>query len=100
MTSSKVVLLAAYRIATRTGEPRLDLATLVVEAWRLDRARFGLPGHEQCYPHSNRVIVELVRTRSVCAKGWLRRLSPKLYCLTESGSALAAELDRTKRASS
>lgn len=34
---------------------------LVLEAWYHDREAFGLPGHKQHHPDSNRVIMELVK---------------------------------------
>ena len=61
-------------------------------AWKADPARFGM--RDLPYPDHNRLKCELVktRTRSVLGIGYLERVRPNTYRLTEAGRLAAARL--------
>ena len=56
-----LLAIAALQAAQRT-EAAFKTA-IVVEAWRANKAAFGLGGYEEAYPDSNRVIMELVKMK-------------------------------------
>lgn len=81
-TQFDIVLLAVAGL--ERPEAAAWQSAVVVGAWQADRAAFGLPGYEQHYPHSNRVIVCLVR---LVSRGLLTRPAIGTYRLTPAGKA-------------
>lgn len=83
LTVPEKLLLAAL-------EARKDSATftaeeLVVAAWRLYPDTFGLSGYADQYPDSNRVLTNIMGTKGMRGKGWLRKVGEKQYRLTSAG---------------
>lgn len=83
LTVPEKLLIAALearkRSATFTAED------LVVEAWRLYPDTFGLSGYSDKYPDSNRVLTNIMGTKGMRGKGWLRKVGEKQYRLTSAG---------------
>ena len=82
-TVPEKLLLAALearkRSATFTAED------LVVAAWRLYPDTFGLSGYADQYPDSNRVLTNIMGTKGMRGKGWLRKVGEKQYRLSSAG---------------
>jgi hypothetical protein len=55
LTKAEVIMFAAKRLT----QP-FSVEDLVVEAWKLDKEKFGLSGFEQQYPSNNKVYVVLM----------------------------------------
>jgi hypothetical protein len=83
LTVPEKLLIAALearkRSATFTAED------LVVEAWRLYPDTFGLSGYADKFPDSNRVLTNIMGTKGMRGKGWLRKVGEKQYRLTSAG---------------
>ena len=58
---------------------------LIVQAWRLYPDTFGLSGYSDKYPDSNRVLTNIMGTKGMRGKGWLRKVGEKQYRLTSAG---------------
>ncbi len=93
LTVPQKLLLAALearkRSATFTAED------LVVEAWRLHPDTFGLSGYSDKYPDSNRVLTNIMGTKGMRGKGWLRKVGEKQYRLTSAGLSDGEALAQT-----
>ena len=70
---------ARKRSATFTAED------LVVAAWKLFPDTFGLSGYSNQFPDSNRVLTNIMGTKGMRGKGWLRKVGEKQYQLTSAG---------------
>jgi hypothetical protein len=82
---------ARKRGATFTAED------LVVEAWRKYPDTFGLSGYSELYPDSNRVLTNIMGTKGMRGKGWLRKVGEKQYQLTSAalsqGQVLLSQIE-------
>jgi hypothetical protein len=92
LTVRELLLLAAADVASDDTAKDIALGDLVVRAWERDHDRFGLPGHELHYPHSNRVLAKLAGADGVCGLGWLRLHAPNTWRLTTKGRRRARDL--------
>lgn len=90
-------LLLAANSLTEQGQARFSAEDLVVAAWRSYPDSFGLSGHlddngTPAYPDSNRVFAEIMGSKPLRKRGYLRKVGTKLYSLTESGRAEARRI--------
>ena len=72
---------ARKRSSTFTAED------LVAVAWQLYPDTFGLSGYANKYPDSNRVLINIMGTKGMRGKGWLRKVGEKQYRLSSAGLA-------------
>ena len=84
------LLLAAYDLENNGKRP-FSAEDLVVCAWRKFPDAFGLAGYkgedgQLCYPDSNRVFAEIMGSKPIRKRGFLKKVGTKMYQLTESGS--------------
>src|SRR5262245_25492266 len=88
------LLVAALEVRKRS--PTFSAEDLVVEAWKQFPDTFGLTGYAQLHPDSNRVLTNIMGTKGMRGKGWLRKVGEKRYQLTaaalQEGEALHAAL--------
>ena len=63
-----------------------------MSAWRLYPDTFGLSGYAEQYPDSNRVLTNIMGTKGMRGKGWLRKVGEKQYRLSSAGLAYAEAL--------
>ena len=82
------LLIAA--IQAREKNKTFTAEDLVVEAWSLYPDTFGLAGYSDRYPDSNRVLTNIMGTKGMRGKGWLRKVGEKQYRLTSKGLNEAA----------
>lgn len=93
LTVRELILLAAADVAGDDTARDIPLGALVVRAWERSSDRFGLPGHENHYPHSARVMAKLSGEDGVCGSlGWLRATEPNTWRLTTKGRKRARDL--------
>lgn len=83
LTVPEKLLIAALEARKRTAT--FTAEDLVVEAWRLYPDTFGLSGYADKYPDSNRVLTNIMGTKGMRGKGWLRKVGEKQYRLTSAG---------------
>ena len=83
LTVPEKLLLSA--LAARKKAPTFSAEDLVVQAWRLYPDTFGLSGYANLYPDSNRVFTNIMGTKGMRGKGWLRKVGEKQYRLTPAG---------------
>ncbi len=86
---SDKLLLAAYDLEER-GQRPFTAEDLVVGAWRKFPDTFGLAGYQDeegrlCHPDSNRVFAEIMGSKPIRKKGFLKKVGNKMYQLTEAG---------------
>jgi hypothetical protein len=86
LTVRRILLVAARDVALATAGERVSATDLVLRAWALAPERFGLAGAER-YPDSNRVLAKLSGADGLCGLGWLRRVEPGVYRVTDAGRA-------------
>ena len=69
---------------------------LTVAVWQRNPNRFGCRGYEREYPDHKRVMKEIMSSASgnPIRKGWLERIGPNLYRLTNVGRAEAQRQTR------
>src|SRR5579875_20937 len=58
---------------------------LVVRCWERFPDTFGLQGYADKHPDSNRVLTNIMGTKGMRGKGWLRKVGEKQYRLTSAG---------------
>lgn len=90
------VLLAAAECCG--GEPAVEFSAedLLLAAWQADPASWGLRGHENEHPNSERIYTELDRANvkgGMVGLGLLEKVGKRVYRLSPSGFARVAELD-------
>jgi hypothetical protein len=94
LTVPQKLLLAALEVRKRS--PTFSAEDLVVEAWKQFPDTFGLSSYASQYPDSNRVLTNIMGTKGMRGKGWLRKIGEKQYRLTSAalsdGEALNAAL--------
>ena len=83
LTVPEKLLLAA--LEAREASATFTAEDLVVAAWRLYPDTFGLSGYANQYPDSNRVLTNIMGTKGMRGKGWLRKVGEKQYRLTTAG---------------
>jgi hypothetical protein len=94
------VMLAALDCSGGDLEKPFTSEDLLVAAWKRDRLAFGLRGHEQEYPDSDKVRKELDSrgarpgspSTGLVSSGLLLRVRERIYRLTPAGLAAAAEV--------
>ena len=84
LTVPQKLLLAA--LEARKKSPTFTAEDLVVQAWKLYPDTFGLSGYGDRYPDSNRVLTNIMGTKGMRGKGWLRKVGEKQYRLTSAWS--------------
>jgi len=92
LSATEEVLLAAARLSTDSLKEFTEW-DLTVEAWKLNKNRWGLQGYEE-YPDHKRVMNEVMAagTQKVVGKGWIERTRPNHYKITHLGLARAKSL--------
>jgi hypothetical protein len=79
-------LLACLRLTDGDFRRSFSAEDILVEAWKMDHATWGLRGHELEHPDSEK-IKELNRrgTKDLVGKGWIERVDERIYRLTNEG---------------
>ncbi|GIT86160.1 hypothetical protein [Roseobacter sp. OBYS 0001] len=83
LTVPEKILIAALEL--RQERKSFSAEDLVVCAWRLYPDTFGLSGYTDKYPDSNRVFTQIMGTKGLRGKGWLRKIGEKRYSLSGKG---------------
>ncbi|NVL91021.1 MAG: hypothetical protein HWN69_08560 [Desulfobacterales bacterium] len=83
------LLISAYDLEEKGKRP-FSAEDLVVQAWKFFPDTFGLAGHRDengilCYPDSNRVFAEIMGSKPIRKKGFLKKVGVKRYQLTAAG---------------
>jgi hypothetical protein len=84
LTGSALKLLLAATELSRKG-PTFSAEELAVAAWESDRQAFGLKGFSELHPNYNKVLVLLMGSKGLIARGYLKKEAQKLYSVTEKG---------------
>jgi hypothetical protein len=79
------VLLAAKAVSGGNVEKDFTAEDLVVAVWKQDPQAFGLRGHEQNYPDSNKVYTKIDGKSGLVAKGWLAKHGERTLRITMKG---------------
>ena len=90
LTIAEKLLLAALRV--REKEKTFSAEDLVVCAWEMFPDSFGLAGYSDKHPDSNRVLTNIMGSKGMRGKGWLRKVGPKQYRLTSKALSDGAQL--------
>lgn len=93
--SDKALAALASLAGAAPGGPGVTTFAAVVRLWETDRQTFGLPGFKDAHPHSNAVIVHLVRLKK---DGLVESTGTSRYRLTRAGAKRAEKLAATTAA--
>jgi len=90
LSVSEKLLIAAYDLEAR-GHTPFSAEDLVVSAWQRFPDTFGLAGYRSpdghlSHPDSNRVFAEIMGSKPILSRGFLKKVGTKMYQLTESGN--------------
>lgn len=96
MTIPEKLLIAAAEV--RPPGETFTAEDLVVKAWELFPDEFGLAGYSEHFPDSNRVLTNIMGSKGMRGKGWLRKVGKKRYRLTPQGMSDGAALLDSKDA--
>lgn len=80
LTVPEKLLAAALKL--RETKKRFSAEDLVMAAWTMFPDTFGLSGYADAHPDSNRVLTQIMGTKGMRGKGWLRKVGEKQYSLT------------------
>ena len=75
LTVPEKLLIAA--LEARKSSATFTAEDLVVSAWQLYPDTFGLSGYADQYPDSNRVLTNIMGSKGMRGKGWLRKVGAK-----------------------
>lgn len=83
------LLISAYDLE-ESGKKPFSAEDLVVRAWKFFPDTFGLGGYRDgngilCHPDSNRVFAEIMGSKPIRKKGFLKKVGVKRYQLTAAG---------------
>lgn len=79
--------------APSAAEGHFNGNDLVVQAWKMHPHDLGLPGYENMYPDSRRILAVLWdRGRGTVLNGWFEKVAVNLYRITEKGREKAREV--------
>ena len=95
MTNPQRILKAASTLTSQGAAP-FSAESLVVEAWTTCPTAFGLRGYEAKHPDCNKSLCLIVGKRGLVAKGYLKRVGPKVYALTPQGQRAAEQCNGTE----
>lgn len=84
--SAAAVILRCAQTLARRGPIRLS--DLIVEAWKQDPKRLGIPHYEDQYPDAHRIACYLSGRRGLVSEGYLYREGPNTYLLDYKGVVL------------
>jgi hypothetical protein len=89
LSVTEKLLLAAYDLE-EVGKKPFSAEDLVVSAWRKFPDTFGLAGYldkkgSLSFPDSNRVFAEIMGSKPIRKRGFLKKVGTKMYQLTEAG---------------
>lgn len=91
------LLAAALRRSKGELDAEFSAEELLVEAWQADKQAWGLRGHENLYPDSDRITRELDSRgkgqQGLVGQGLLARVEPRVYRLTAKGMAAATKVE-------
>jgi len=90
LTIPDKILLAAEDL--RQEKNIFTAEDLVVSAWKKFPDTFGLAGYAKWYPDSNRILSNIMGSKGLRAKNWIRKVGEKQYKLTQRGIDAAALL--------
>lgn len=82
-TVPEKILICAIELDTDKGT--FTAEDLVVRCWQRFPDTFGLQGYAEKYPDSNRILTNIMGTKGLRGKGWLRKVGEKRYRVTETG---------------
>ena len=94
LTAAQEILVAAYTLDGNS----LDTFTewdLTVVTWKRNQIKFGCRGYENLYPDHKRVMMEIMATSkkdSPIRRGWIVKIRPNVYCLTNVGKTEALRI--------
>jgi hypothetical protein len=80
-------LMAAYRVCGGDLNKNFTAEDILIEAWKQDKAAWGLRGHEQDYPDPEKINKELNRRGKIglVGQGLIKRVGPMIYRMTTTG---------------
>src|SRR5262249_38163805 len=90
-TLPEKILLAAA-LLEESGQSPFSAEALIVAAWQKYPRTFGLKGHEEVYPDSNKVLAGIMGEKGLPRRGWLAKVGQKLYTLTREGRQMVRRL--------
>lgn len=82
LTVRQTILVAVWRWQ---GMNPLPAAEVVLLAWRMNPAMFGLKGHEAKHPDANKVLAKLSGKGNLGEWGWMERTGMGVWRVTEKG---------------
>jgi hypothetical protein len=89
------LLLAALACSEGELKKTFTAEDMLIRAWERNKAGWGLRGHEDEHPDSEKIFKELNSRGSsgLVGQGFLEQVSPLVFRLTPAGLAAASELD-------
>src|SRR5580704_9016295 len=100
MTAAQEILLGARDL---DGAEKSEFSEwdLTVAVWKRNRNRFGCRGYEADYPDHKRVMMEIMggTKDNPLRKGWIKRVRPNFYALTDLGKGEADRLSASGESS-
>lgn len=96
LTLNDKVLLASLFLSKVDIKKSFTAEDILIKAWNDDKSAFGLRGHENDFPDSNKLYTKLDGKGGLVSKGLLKKVSDRTYSLTEAGLAAALDLKPSK----
>lgn len=87
LTVPEKILVSADELDREKGT--FTAEDLVVRCWQKFADTFGLQGYADKFPDSNRVLTNIMGSKGLRGKGWLRKVGEKRYQVTEVGRLAA-----------
>jgi hypothetical protein len=89
MSVAEKLLISAFDLE-EAGKSPFSAEDLVIAAWERFPDTFGLAGYRDnsgrlSYPDSNRVFAEIMGSKPIRKRGFLKKVGTKMYQLTEGG---------------
>jgi hypothetical protein len=90
-TVPEKILLTAEELEQQ-GQSPISAEALIVAVWQKFPRTFGLKGFADQYPDSNKVLASIMGEKGLTRKGWLVKMSQKMYAVTREGRQIVRKL--------
>lgn len=91
-TTIKQNILSAAKLLTSQGLLTFTAEQLVVTSWQHNKKLLGLRGYEEEHPDNNKVLSYVMGERGLHNQGFLDKVRPKVYALTDKGKRTNGEV--------
>ena len=97
LTFDELIIKAALSLSKGDLKKSFSAEDLLVEAWKKNKSSFGLRGHEDEYPYSNKIYKKIDGKNGLVERGLLKKNGQRVYKLTEVCLSIGISLEELNK---